>query len=209
MQTTKIKTISHSPENENHHKKTINFPLHRKAEYQVVLQGIIENLIDGILIVSEQKELIYANDIASRVLRQLNHNRLCADLVPREIWHICQSLIQSRNLFPNQSWTINSEIFTNDSTVLHIQAKWLTAEIIDNPCILLTVKDQYQTIKNRAVEEAEKYGLTPREKEVWLLQRARYTYKEIAEELSITPNTVKKHMRGIHAKQKEICELDE
>ena len=35
-----------------------------------------------------------------------------------------------------------------------------------------------------------------------MLQRANYTYKQIAGELFIAPNTVKKHMQNIHLKQK-------
>jgi DNA-binding CsgD family transcriptional regulator len=37
---------------------------------------------------------------------------------------------------------------------------------------------------------------------VWLLQQNNYTYKQIAAELGITPNTVKKHVRNIYAKRR-------
>jgi DNA-binding CsgD family transcriptional regulator len=55
-------------------------------------------------------------------------------------------------------------------------------------------------------EESQKYGLTCREQEIWLLHRANYTYKQIALELCITPNTVKKHMKSIYSKQKSLPE---
>lgn len=178
-------------------------------EKPILLQGSIENLIDGILIVTDQRELIYANEIARRILCKLNQNRSNVNLVPREIWHICQSLIQSRSLFPNQRWLIESTIFANNSTTLNVRARWLMLETVNNPCILVTVEDQYQAIRNIAVEEAQDYGLTRREKEVWVLHRGQYTYKQIASELCITPNTVKKHMRSIHAKQKETAGIEE
>ena len=66
------------------------------------------------------------------------------------------------------------------------------------------MEDVYQPIQNIAIAEAEKYRLTPREKDVWLLYRANYTYKQIAAELCITLNTVKKHMKSIYSKQTEI-----
>lgn len=176
---------------------------HHNDEQPNLLQGLIENLIDGILILTEERELVYANESAHRVLRQLNQDRPRANIVPREIWHVCQSLIQSRSLFPNQRWLIESKIFIDDSTSLHIRARWLNLDTIANPCLLLTLEDRYQAIRNIAVEEAQNFGLTPREKEVWLLHRAHYTYKNIASELEITPNTVKKHMKSIHAKQKK------
>lgn len=178
-------------------------------EKPILLQGSIDNLIDGILIVTDQRELIYANEIARRILCKLNQNRSNVNLVPREIWHICQSLIQSRSLFPNQRWLIESTIFANNSTTLNVRARWLMLETVNNPCILVTVEDQYQAIRNIAVEEAQDYGLTRREKEVWVLHRGQYTYKQIASELCITPNTVKKHMRSIHAKQKETAGIEE
>jgi DNA-binding CsgD family transcriptional regulator len=179
------------------------------GEQFAIFQGLIEHLIDGILIVSDQKELIYANESARRILRQLNQDKRSPNLVPNEIWHICQFLMGSRSLFPNQYWVLESNIFTNESTALHIRVRWLKVEKIQHPCILITVENLYQGIKNIAIEEADKYGMTRREKEVWLLHRDRFTYKQIASELFITPNTVKKHMRSIHAKQKDAFEMRE
>ncbi|OUC13203.1 MAG: hypothetical protein B0A82_18745 [Alkalinema sp. CACIAM 70d] len=164
-------------------------------------QEVIAELINGILILTDRQELIYANEEARRILEKLNPDRSRL-LIPQEIWHICQSLIRSRSLFPNQHWLIKSEIFTDESTTLHVRARWFNLDHLESPCLLLIVEDQYQAIKNIALEEAQKYGLTAREKEIWLLHRSNETYKEIAMELNITPNTVKKHMRSIHATQK-------
>uniref|UniRef100_A0A7C3KIV5 LuxR family transcriptional regulator n=1 Tax=Oscillatoriales cyanobacterium SpSt-418 TaxID=2282169 RepID=A0A7C3KIV5_9CYAN len=174
-------------------------------QYLKALEGKLNNLIDGVLILTEKQELIYANDNAYRVLRQLNSNKTEKNAIPHEIWYICQSLINSRSLFPHQYWFIESEIFTSDVTALHVRARWLQVETLEHPCLLLTIEDRYQALKNLALEKAQKYGLTPREKEVWMLHCANYSYKQIAEELQITPNTVKKHMSSIHVKQKEIA----
>jgi DNA-binding CsgD family transcriptional regulator len=182
------------------HVSTQNYP------QPALLTEVIEELIDGILILTEQRELVYANDTARRVLDQLTQDESWVNLVPKEIWHICQSLIHSRSLFPNQHWLIESEIFTNASTALHIRVRWLKLDTVEHPCLLLTIEDRYQAIKSIAIEEAQKYRLTAREKEVWLLHRANYTYKQIALELNITPNTVKKHMQSIHTKQKDAVE---
>ncbi|NEP55025.1 MAG: hypothetical protein F6K65_42090 [Moorea sp. SIO3C2] len=69
--------------------------------------------------------------------------------------------------------------------------------------MILVIEDRRQAIDNILIEEAKQYGLTPREKEVWMLHRGDLTYKEIATKLEITPNTVKKHMRSIHAKKRD------
>ncbi|HEY9628206.1 MAG TPA: LuxR C-terminal-related transcriptional regulator [Coleofasciculaceae cyanobacterium] len=161
----------------------------------------IEDLIDGILILTDQKKILYVNDSARRILQQLNQAQSSFELVPAEIWHICQSLIHSRNLFPEQQWMIESEVFT-DSSAFHIRVRWLKLTSVEHPCLLLIIEDRYQAIRNMAIEESERYGLTPREQEVWILHRSGLTYKQIAVQLCITPNTVKKHMKSIYVKQK-------
>lgn len=59
-------------------------------------------------------------------------------------------------------------------------------------------------MRNLAIAQAEHYGLTSREAEVWLLRQANYSCREIAAELYISLNTVKKHMKNIHAKREKV-----
>jgi PAS domain-containing protein len=173
-----------------------------QEEPSTLLKSGIEDLMDGILVLTDQKEILYANDSARRVLQRLNQGQSLMELVPGEIWHICQSLIHSRNLFPEQQWLIESEVFIDSSVAFHIRVRWLKLESGEHPCLLLVIEDRYQAVRNMAIEEAERYGLTPREQEVWLLHRIGLTYKQTASELCITPNTVKKHMKSIYVKQK-------
>ena len=166
---------------------------------------LLEECLGGILIFTEQQQLVYSNAVAHRILNQLKQDRqesMASCFIPHEIWHICQSLIKSRHLFPEQNWLIEFDIFTNTATTLHICSRWLTSDIITHPWLLITLEDRQQAIISLVLEEADRYGLTPREKEVWLLQHNNYTYKQIAAELGITPNTVKKHTRSIYAKKK-------
>lgn len=165
-------------------------------------QELIEEFIGGVLVFTEQQQLIYANEGARKILSHLQQKNDSSSLIPDEIWHICQSLIQSRHLFPDQNWLMEFDIFTNFSTSIHVCSRWLNALEIEAPCLLLTLEDRQQALINLVIEEADRFGLTPREKEVWLLQHNGYTYKQIAAELGITPNTVKKHMRSIHAKRR-------
>jgi DNA-binding CsgD family transcriptional regulator len=65
------------------------------------------------------------------------------------------------------------------------------------------IEDQYESRKNAAIADAQKYGLTSREAEVWLLHQAKHTYQQIAEKLYISRNTVKKHLKNIYAKQRD------
>lgn len=182
-----------------------NYLFSKEYERTVLPEEVIENLIDGILLLTEQRELIYANDCARRILRQFNHGITLTSIVPEEIWYTCQMLIESRHLFPDQYWLIESKVFVSDSVALNVRVKWLKLLNLERPCLLLSIRDQYQYIRDTALEESQKYGLTSREKEIWLLHRANYTYKQVASELCITPNTVKKHMKNIYLKQKAIA----
>ncbi len=164
---------------------------------------VIEDLIDGILLLTSQRELVYANECACRFLRQLNRQPASPDPLPEEVSHICKTLIDSRKSFPNQHWLIESKVLSSASIVFNIRARWIQLENREQPCILLRIRDHSEYIKDVVSEESQKYGLTAREKEIWLLHRANYTYKQIAVALCITPNTVKKHMKCIYSKQKD------
>lgn len=174
----------------------------KDAKYLFAMD-LIKEFIDGILVFTEQKQLLYASDGAHKTLSRLQQDSPSEQKIPEEIWHICQALIQSRHCFPHQNWLIEFDIFTQDATTLHIRSRWLKVDTLDHPCLLLVLEDRQQAILNIVIEEAKQYGLTPREKEVWMLHRKELTYKQIAAELGITPNTVKKHMRSIHAKKKQ------
>jgi DNA-binding CsgD family transcriptional regulator len=57
-------------------------------------------------------------------------------------------------------------------------------------------------MQEMVLNTAKTWGLTPREQEVWLLHQNGYTYSKIAEKLTISKNTVKKHMSSIHGKRR-------
>jgi predicted transcriptional regulator len=171
-----------------------------------VVQEVISKITDGILIVSEEKKILFANECASRILRQISQCRSESEPLPQEIGYLCRSLSEIRRLFPEQHWMMNTKICINSSVTFSVYARYMKLETLRRYCIVLVLKDQYQLIKSIALEEAKKCGLTDRETEIWLLQRANYTYKQIASELFIAPNTVKKHMQNIHLKQKGLSE---
>ena len=170
---------------------------------------IVESFFDGILILNDQGEWVESNEFARQICTQLTPNQLSSNLVPQEIWLVCQALIKSYSFSPQQSESIESEITTNRSMPLRIRVQWLKLNAIHRPCLLVILEDRSQSLHNLAISEVEKYGLTPREAEVWLLSRANYNRQEIAAELCISLNTVKKHLKNIHAKRKMVFDLHE
>jgi DNA-binding CsgD family transcriptional regulator len=175
----------------------------KKLRHQSFFQEVIEGLQDGILIISETGQLIHANSNAHNICNHLilENENLEFQYLPSVIWRLCESLVESQNLFPLDSFVLSDEITINASTVIRIRVRWLNMEQVPYPCILVTMENRSESIKNAAIAEAKKYELTRREAEVWFLYRAKYSYKQISERLYITINTVKKHMKNIHAKR--------
>ncbi|HBB32446.1 MAG TPA: helix-turn-helix transcriptional regulator [Cyanobacteria bacterium UBA8803] len=169
-----------------------------------LLQAIIEGFVDGVLIVNDKGEWVHANEQAHLICRQIYQYTSQNNLVPQPIWQICESLLESRELFPDQKIIIESEIEIDDSATFRIRVRWLDLEESDRPYLLITLEDRCQSTQNVVVTDAKKYNLTAREAEVWLLRRSKLSYKEIAARLYITTNTVKKHLKNIYAKQQEI-----
>jgi DNA-binding CsgD family transcriptional regulator len=164
-----------------------------------LLEAVIESFVDGILILTTEYELVHTNEYARRICRELNSNK--TNSVPEEILHICESLVDSRELLPDEKVFMEYEIEKSPTVKLRIKARWLTME---DECILVTIEDCYLSNQNSAIADARKYGLTEREAQVWLLRRANLSYREIAQNLYITINTVKKHLKNIYAKQQDM-----
>jgi DNA-binding CsgD family transcriptional regulator len=172
------------------------------------LQAVIEGFVDGVLILSDRGEWVYANTQARRICHSLSPEVSQSNAVAQEIWRVCQSLIDSHQIFPRETIIIESEVVTDGSASYRIRVRWLESDASQHSFLLVTLEDLHQSLENMAIADVKKYGLTPREAEVWLLRRSNYSYKEIAAKLDITSNTVKKHMKSIYAKQ-QMSEWDE
>ena len=171
-----------------------------------VIEEALTKLTSGILIITEGRQLLYANECACRILRQIRRERQSSEAIPKEINYLCKSIAEVRWQFPGQHWVMKTKICISSSVNFSVTARYMKLDTLGKHCIVLEMKDQCQLLKGIAMEEAKQYGLTERETEIWLLQRANYTYKQIASELFIAPNTVKKHMQNIHLKQKANSE---
>lgn len=168
------------------------------------LQAILEGFLDGILVLTDQNQLLYANHTANRLCQRPAQST--ADSLPREIWQACEALIDSRDLYPDRLLVIESEIEC-DELILRVRVQWLTLEGFDRPCLLVRLQDQRQAVQGLAIAEAQAWGLTDRETQVWMLRRSGLSRKQTAAELYISEDTVKKHIGNVHAKRQ--AHLDE
>jgi DNA-binding CsgD family transcriptional regulator len=182
-----MNTVAYSDRNQTATPTSISNP---------VFQMLVECFIDGAMILTNTGELVVSNNNASQICHQLTH-QLTQKLsrVPQQIWRCCQTLIE------DQLKSIEDEIKTDETGAIRIRAWWLESSLIDQPHLFVTLEDQHQSAEHRAKAEARKYRLTDRETQVWLLRRAGHSYKAIAAELHIAEDTVKKHIKSIHAKR--------
>jgi DNA-binding CsgD family transcriptional regulator len=168
----------------------------------LLLQGVLEGMTDGILILSEEGDLVYHNYYAHSICQQLDPEKTINQGIPEPIWRNCQALIDSRDIYSDQPVVIESDLSLSPSRVYRIRVRWLVLEDPQRPYLVVLLEDRCQSSHNRALAEAILYNLTPRQAEVWLLRRAGFSYQQIAVELFITVNTVKRHMKEIHVKRK-------
>ena len=162
------------------------------------LHAVLEGFIDGILVLTEQQKIIYANAKANTICAQLP--KVGKQALPKDIQRICHALIESRELYRDHPVILEFEVAT-PTAVFRIRAQWLVVEAIGQPCLLLRLQDENQSVQGLAIAEAQNWGLTPRETEVWLLRRAGHSRKAIAADLYIAIDTVKKHLKNVHLKR--------
>jgi len=144
---------------------------------------------DGYLLTNKRGQIIYQNESTSKIMKELKLNSE-----------------QSNSLIKQFEYSTNS---TQTNSLITRTNKRYKMKIIKQPNDQLTnKKEPYYLIHlkennehNQLSEQLQHIShLTPREKEVCQLLLKRRTYKQIATELFISINTVKKHIQHIYEK---------
>ncbi|NJL19863.1 MAG: helix-turn-helix transcriptional regulator [Leptolyngbyaceae cyanobacterium SM1_3_5] len=164
---------------------------------QTLLYGVLEGMMDGILVITAQGRLKYANQSAQEICQLLTTSR---SNLPSQIWRICVALLETQQLFPEQIFILEDEIHAEQAHNLRVRVRRIECEG-NEVCLLVTIENRDRNNQSAALAEARRYGLTSRETEVWLLRRTSLSYKAIAAKLHIAIDTVKKHIKNIHVKQ--------
>ncbi len=154
---------------------------------------VLEGLLDAVLISDIQGEVLYTNLSAQKICHQLN----LAHLQSHAIWSICE-LLKSH---VDRSLILESEL-TIAETHYRIRVQWLNAqaEAQDNR-LIVRFENQQHSLRCGAIVECQCLGLTQRESEVWELRCQGRSRREIADQLYISIDTVKKHLANIQTKR--------
>ncbi len=165
---------------------------------------VVEYFVDGILILTQQGNKIYSNSRADKICQHLCQGTCTPNSIPKEILHPCQDFAKHYFSSPQSTTISELEISNQNLGLFRLRVQRFS---LDNPhqfYLLVIIEDRHQSLQNLVKLDTYKYGLTPSEEKVWLLRTAKYTYKQIAATLCVTLNTVKKHMKNIHAKRQAV-----
>ncbi len=177
-----------------------------------LFEVILETLMDGVMIVNADGEILQANLKATALCDRLlveestpkyTHRHRTAQL-PQAIQSVLDALLESHKLFPGQRILPEFEVYLSDRTPLRIRGQFLDIprSNSDVPYVLITIENRQESLHSVAIGDAQRFGFTQRETEVWHLRLLGHSYREIATMLFITENTVRKHVKSVLAKRR-------
>jgi DNA-binding CsgD family transcriptional regulator len=170
---------------------------------------VLEGFADGLLILSQDGTCLYQNQKGKSFCRALHgHSLPPAEEIPPCLQAMCSHLREGRDLFPDHGLVLTQD-FDFTSTVdccLRARVQWLNWPDSPDTYFLVLLEDQTRAARTSALLEAIQYDLTPRERDVWVLRRTNHSYDDIALALYITVNTVKRHLKSIYAKRKQVLD---
>jgi DNA-binding CsgD family transcriptional regulator len=155
--------------------------------------SILEGLLDAVLIANSQGQVLYRNLSARKLCYQMNIHHLKT----HGIWSICEFLTEHAH----RDLILESEL-TIAEMPYRIRVQWLNVqEESEDDRLILRFENQHHFLHCATVFESQSFGLTQRESEVWELRRQNRSRCEIADELHISIDTVKKHLANIQIKR--------
>lgn len=171
-----------------------------------LLAAVLEGFSDGILILTPDQVLYHINQKGKEILRLFQAEGTANPDIPACIQSMCEHMVESQELFPDTHLLLTQSFTCGNDQQIRVRVQWLHLKPGTDPYLLVLLEDQTHATRITALSEAVRYGLTPRETEVWLLRRAQRSYEEIGAELYIAINTVKRHLKSIYAKRKQVMD---
>lgn len=172
---------------------------------QPLLSAVLEGFVDGILVLTEDGTCVHSNQKGRALCRDLSPSDRPNDL-PHGLEAMGKHLLESREFYPDTLLVLTQEFTSRSGQQIRARIQWLDLPATDRVYLLVSLENKTRSAHTSAMLEAMQYNLTPRERAVWTLRRANRTYDEIAQELYITVNTVKRHLKSIYAKRKEVTD---
>ena len=194
--------------------------------HQSLIKDALSSWIDGVMILSTHGHVIYCNSVAQNLCNRLltQEKRVSStyrftsipapmsiSFLPQELGQLCKRLIKGGPLDPALT-ALDTEFNLENNLCIRVRVTNLELDVhqlqenapITQPYWLILLEDRHRSIRNRAATEIQHYGLSPRQADVWRLYRLGYSRQAIAQELFISLDTVKKHLRESRMKQRLV-----
>lgn len=170
-----------------------------------LLSVLVDTIPKGLLVLSIERTIVYWNQTAKRLCQMLPSSQRCQTTLPTAVAELWKQVVEAEAV----TEPVVLEYETPDDRSFRLTACWLTTGVSDHliagfsnqTYILVTLEDRDEVLQQDIQAEQRKFHLTNREAEVWLLLKREYSYQAIATTLHISLNTVKTHIRNIHAKR--------
>ncbi|MEM7061572.1 MAG: helix-turn-helix transcriptional regulator [Cyanobacteria bacterium P01_B01_bin.77] len=177
-------------------------PFENESVISSLLKTALDNLVDGLLIVAANGRILQANAMATRVCHSLAPMPTDRAQLPTALWRLCHPIFKNMANGIETHLGLEIDIATNQYQPIRVRIQPLNLKVQQEDCLMLILEDRQQANRRRAVADGNRYGLTPREVDVWELRLQQQSYETIAKTLFITENTVKKHVKSILAKRR-------
>ena len=170
-----------------------------------LLSALVEALPKGLIVLSTDRTIVYWNQNARRLCQELASTQRYRTMLPTIVTELCGQMVEAKTA----EAPLLVDCQTPDGCSFRLTACWLLGTMSDTVAlacnqqayVLITIDNQDELLRQDIQLEQKKFQLTNREAEVWLLLKQEYSYQAIATALHISLNTVKTHIRNIHAKR--------
>lgn len=113
---------------------------HPKRHSSVFLSTVPDSFVGGVLIVAESGEAIYANSKARTLCRQLSSPSSSPAAIPDIIWQLCQSSLDSHELFPDCHLILESDVEI-DGTLIRLRVRYFERDRRHGLCLLVNLDE--------------------------------------------------------------------
>lgn len=187
------------------------------AEMTQLWGQLLEMIPQGIVVFSRNLKPLYCNQKAKSLFQVLAGDRIPEGVLPLAVSEACYGIMRHEQAVDS---ALMVECQTSTGHLVRVSARVLElpganevlspphsfAEAVDSPktsgLIAVFLENCNDLMQQEAKIQQQKYDLTDREAEIWMLLRQELTYQEIAKNLQISLNTVKTHVKNVYAKRR-------
>jgi len=169
-----------------------------------LLRGALDVTLNSVLLFDHEGNILFANPPADRLLSQQTEDELfasCNERPRQPLFTLLSSLVDSVASGDGATSTWKGTLELDDGRVMGCDVTSFAERATDVPNAVLVL---LQPVESEAIARMQAFssshGLSPREQEVLGLLRRGLTTGAMAEELGISPHTVRDHLKHLYRK---------